>query len=61
MPVANSFKMVLKRLKSISIAYPPILVDGLIDCIVGSVGDEARVDVYTDHWQQLKRQLKKVS
>jgi len=52
----GEWSIVLKRLKNISIVYPPIPVDGVIDCIVDSVGDEARVDVYTDHWQQLKRQ-----
>jgi len=61
MPVSDSFDRVLKRLKSIRTVYPPITVDGDIDCIVGSSGEEARVDVYTDHWYRLKQRFKKVS
>jgi hypothetical protein len=56
----DAWSALLKALKNIPTPYPKILVDGTVDCIVDSVGNEARVDVYTDHWEQMKRTLKKV-
>ena len=53
------FDRVLKHLKSVRTVYPKILVDGDVDCIVGSSGNEARVDVYTDHWDRLKKGFKR--